>query len=440
MGNPLRLLALSAVFAFAANAPAQSVVSTDWVRQFGAADHDRAFALDRDPAGRLHVGGTTRGSLYATLPNPFATGDAFVAKYDATGAFAWGDQFGTTSGENTLGIAADGAGNTFATGNTQGSLFATSLGGSDVFLRKYDATGGVAWSRQFGTTFSDQSNDATADAGGNVYVAGRFGASGFTTDAFLAKYSAAGTQLWLRQFGTTSDDHANAVKVDAAGNVIVAGRTGGNLAASPLGGGDAYLRKYDANGNVVWTRQLGSSLSDDINGLDIDAAGNIFAAGTTDGVINGVSGEQDRQAFVLKYHTNGDFSWVRQLDHDGEDFGADVSVDDLGNVLLAGTNERSTGASFLLASFDTAGNERWRDVFGTASIYEGFTGIVADGGDDVRFWTAGYTTGDMGRLNPGPGGEDALLMSINVPEPSAVVSPAAGALLLSGLRRVRSRA
>ena len=79
-------------------------------------------------------------------------------------------------------------------------------------------------------------------------------------DAFVRKYNSNGTELWTRQFGTSSDDRAGGISVDASGGVYVAGNTRGTLSSadgvaqiSTGMGNDAFVRKYDADGSELWT-------------------------------------------------------------------------------------------------------------------------------------------------------------------------------------------
>jgi len=75
---------------------------------------------------------------------------------------------------------------------------------------------------------------------------------------------------WSRQFGTTSDDNAAGISVHASG-VYVAGRTDGTLPGQTnSGGSDAFVRKYDVNGNEVWTRQFGTAVGDRAAGISVD--------------------------------------------------------------------------------------------------------------------------------------------------------------------------
>ncbi len=139
--------------------------------------------------------------------------DAFVAKYNANGNQLWMAQFGTSGYDSATGVSSDGSGNVYVSGYTDGSFPSyTNLGSYDAFVAKYDTSGNPVWVKQFSTSSHDYAEGISSDSNGNVYVSGKtFGSFlGYTNlglyDAFVAKYDGNGNQLWLRQFGTSGDD------------------------------------------------------------------------------------------------------------------------------------------------------------------------------------------------------------------------------------------
>ena len=174
-----------------------------WVRQLGTTDSDNAYGVATDAAGNVYLTGYTDGSLDGANRGP----DAWVAKYDAAGQVLWKRQLGTESTfESASGVATDTAGNVYLTGETNGSLDGANRGDMDAWVAKYDAAGQVLWKRQFGTTYTDIASGVATDTAGNVYLTGTTGGSiggAYEWDAWVAKYDAAGNVLWKRQLGTT---------------------------------------------------------------------------------------------------------------------------------------------------------------------------------------------------------------------------------------------
>src|SRR5262249_36565624 len=143
---------------------------------------------------------------------------------------------------------------------------------------------------------------------------------------------------WLRQFGAPGLDFARGVAAD--GSVYVAGNTFGTLPdQTHAGAEDAFVRKYDAAGNVLWTRQFGTAGSDQANGVAVDATG-VYVVGLT------VTSADDRNAFVLKLDTDGNALWSRQISISSNDEPTGVAVDGSAVYVLGESLAVLTDSSF----------------------------------------------------------------------------------------------
>jgi hypothetical protein len=277
-----------------------------WLQQFNFLDDDRANGITTDSSDNIYISGETSGSLFG---NSNVGGiDCYVAKYDVNGSQLWVKQFGTSSEDHSTGVNAEKSGNVYVTGYSSGSLPGNSnLGSNDAFVVKYDGSGNQIWVKQFGTSGEDRANGVVTDSTGNVYITGytKGSLSGNNNlganDAFIAKYNATGTQLWIKQFGTSSDDYAKGISIDASGNTYVTGYSNGSLFGNKnLGGNDAFAAKYDANGNQLWIKQFGTSSDDYSNGISADNRGNVYFGGYTNGNLlpdTSLSGKPD--AFII---------------------------------------------------------------------------------------------------------------------------------------------
>jgi hypothetical protein len=230
-----------------------------WIKQFGTNQDDEAIGVSLDSNDNIYVLGSTAGAFAG---NTNVSGlDVFVSKYNSSGTQAWVKQLGSSGNNyaNINGISTDSTGNVFITGYTDGTFSGnTSLGSYDGFVAKYSSTGTLAWVKQFGTTSDDYSIASKTDSAGNTYVTGW--TSGQLTgntalggyDGFLAKYNTSGTRLWVKQFGTNSNDYANGLSIDKLGNIYVSGWTDGSFPTyTNQGGQDSYIALFDTNGNQL---------------------------------------------------------------------------------------------------------------------------------------------------------------------------------------------
>jgi len=314
----------------------------EWTKQFGTSSDDYAYGVAIDASGNVYLAGRTWGAL----PGQTNLGgyDAFVVKYDGHGNEIWTRQFGTSADDFVNGVAIDASGNVYVAGVTYGVLsWQTGLGDYDTFVRKYDGSGSEVWTRQFGTSDGDAAFGVAVDASGGVYVAGyTHGVLPGQTllgdyDAFVRKYDNSSNEIWAKQFGTSNEDSAAYVAVEASGNVYVAGFTRGVLPGQTRSGfTDAFVRKYDGEGNELWTRQFGTSIDDHAGGVAVDGSGNVYVAGYTYGALPGQENLGDGDAFVRKYDGAGNELWTRQFGTSGDDYAIGVAVNTSGSVYVAG--------------------------------------------------------------------------------------------------------
>ena len=315
-----------------------------WILQIGSSGSDIARGVSVDSMGNVYISGRTTGSLGG--PNA-GSGDVFLSKYDSAGNLLWTSQFGTTMNDLGFGVSADGMGNVYISGHTAGSLAGPHQGGFDVFVRKYSTAGAVLWTRQLGTTDFEQCYAISADGLGNVYISGQAsgslgGPNAGSVDVFLCKYDSEGNLLWTRQFGTTEYENNEALSADGMGNVYISGTTFGSLGGPNAGSGDVFVSKYDSEGNRLWTRQLGTTLGDGSYAVSADGTGNVYISGGTTGSLGGPSaGRED--AFVSKYDSEGNLLWTRQFGSSFEDEPHGMSIDGRGNVYVSGMTFGSLG-------------------------------------------------------------------------------------------------
>lgn len=311
-----------------------------WERRFGSLGDLEDVGLDdlpssiaADAAGRIVVGGSTTGPLAG--PNQGKT-DAFVRLFAATGETLWTRQFGTSEEDYIAGVAMGDEGRVIVVGTTEGTLQGPVTGYRNAFVRMYDLNGDIVWTNQFGGESSHSATAVVVDPAGNIIVTGYAYPGAANQEVFMRAYSAAGALLLSTTFGTAEDDSGDAIAVDAVGNVFVAGSTEGALGADNAGEEDVFLRKYDPMGNVLWTRQFGSGSDDRVVGVATDAAGNALVGGYSLGALAGDSGAW-LEGFVRKYSAAGSVIWTRSITVGTISVAAGIAADSTGSVLVSGS-------------------------------------------------------------------------------------------------------
>jgi len=230
----------------------------------------------------------------------------------------------------------------------------------------------VLFSTYIGGSGDDAVARAVVDASGAIYACGGTGSANFPTtvgafaptfaggsfDGFVAKLSASGSALVYSTFlGGAGDDGAAGIAVDASGNAFVTGgSTSTNYPTTPgafdtnnssfLGLPDAVVTKLNAAGSaLVYSTYLGGSLNLDAGAaIAIDAAGNAFVGGGTNGGFPTSSGAFDTSydggafdGFVTKVNTTGTaLVYSTYLGGSGEDYVFGLAVDASGNAYATG--------------------------------------------------------------------------------------------------------
>lgn len=279
------------------------------------------------------------------------------------------------------------------------------------------------------------------DNAGNLFVSGFFSgtldanptAPGTTTlasaggdDILLAKYNPGGGLLWAKRFGSTGNDHGAGLAFDQGGNVYLTGYIDGTVsfggASSPITSAgllDAFIARFDNNGNAIWVRDVGGSNFDQGFGIAVTRGGTVYATGTFMGTadFDPGSGTQNltdaglyNNGYVLKLDVNGNFAWVRQISSAQDVAALTLALDSSGNVAVGGGFNGS--ATFGNVTLNTAGSN---DAFiasytstGTLRWAKGLGGTSDDHMESVAFdasgniYGAGYyrTSAD---LDPGAG-------------------------------------
>ena len=261
----------------------------------GAIGIDTGFGIAVDASGNAYVTGytTTRGSDFPGTAGSLiqstsgGSNDAFVTKLNAAGtALVYSTYLGGNGNDIGRGIAVDGAGNAYVTGDTStlgsnfpgtagSSIQSTSSGSGDAFVTKLNAAGtALVYSTYLGGSGSDTGFGIAVDASGNAYVTGytehteptgsgfpgtagssvqsTYGGSG---DAFVTKLNAAGTALVSSTYlGGSGSDSGIGIAVDTGGNAYVTGNTqtpgsgfpgtaGSSIQSTFGGGGDTFVAK-----------------------------------------------------------------------------------------------------------------------------------------------------------------------------------------------------
>jgi hypothetical protein len=216
----------------------------------------------------------------------------------------------------------------------------------------------LTWNTFLGGAIESHGHAIVLDSNKNIYVVGisnySWGSpvraySGANFDAFVAKLNPAGTLIWNTFLGGAGDDMSHSIAVDAAGNVYVAGTAnltwGSPVRAYQGGMYDVWAAKLDTNGGLQWNTFLGGDASDTPGAIAVDGSGNIYVCGESVSTWGTpVAPFSDHDGFLARLNGAGGLLWNTFFG--GSDGAAawDVAADESGGAFVTGTSDSSWGS------------------------------------------------------------------------------------------------
>jgi PQQ-like domain/Beta-propeller repeat len=330
-----------------------------WEARYNVSEYGQAvpFAIALDGAGDVYVTGYS-GTSFATL---YYT----TIKYDGrTGAQRWVARYNAASGQDRASaITVDQVGNVYVTGISWGGA-----SGFDYATLKYDGlTGAQLWVARYNGpgNYSDSANAIALDADGNVFVTGYSYGLGNGADYATVKYDGAtGAQLWEARYSGPSDvNEGTAIAVDLEQNVLVTGYSRG------LGTNEDYATlKYDgATGAQIWVSRYNGPANDrDVpHGLALDSNGNAYVTGESVGL------GTDVDYATVKYDgSTGDELWVAR-------YNGPANRRDMGRAIVVD----SSGAAAYVTGFSSS----------TSTQADATTTLKYDGMTGEQLWIVSYS-------------------------------------------------
>ncbi len=333
----------------------------NWARNIGELSDNYGYEVVSDNNENTYVSGTftTTQDFGGVTLTALPPADFFIAKYDSLGQLLWVNQGGGSSTwyEEGRSIVVDEMENVYVTGSFYGTAdfdgnTLESYGEYDAFVAKYDIDGNLIWVNQIGGSTTDLGKELALDNDGNlICLTGSQSAyvifdintvlqnGNLNGSLYVSKFSPNGNLLWANEIVNNVFHNLNGFEIDSNNNIVIAGTVIFNASFqgtsfNTVGFLDAFLAKYDPQGNLVWLEQGGGPLDIVCNSLCLDANDNIYLTGDFKGAANfdGISvqsnGEQD--VFISKYDPNGIAVFTISVGDENRDeaFDIDYSTND----------------------------------------------------------------------------------------------------------------
>jgi hypothetical protein len=465
----------------------------------GGTVEDRANAITLDSSGNVYLTGLTVSASYpvtAGVTQGAIVGgtDAFVTKVSAAGAVVWSTFLGGGGIDIAHAIAVDGSSIVHITGATTSTNFPTSAphqaanaGGTDAFVSSINAAGtALVYSTYFGGSGVDDGYGIAVDAAGNAYVTGDTTSNATTfpqtpgayqtiaggaSDAFVAKFFAAGGLAYSTFLGGTAADIGRAIAIDGIGNAYVTGQAADTFPIVPLavptafkttitGPYDVFVSKLDSTGAILlYSTYVGGSDIDDGFGIALDGTnpatltvyitGYTFSAdmpkpGSGFANVGQTTIGTAPDAYVFRLNMNGgganlDGVFFTYLGGSTDDRATGIKVDTAGNAYVTGHTTSGdfpmvqpikgtligTGMVFVTEVDNTGGTNVFSTYLGGVTDQAG-KGIALDSSRNI--YVAGWTDStDFDTASPiqaaNAGSFDAFVTKIQAPSPLPPSNP-----------------
>jgi gliding motility-associated-like protein len=308
--------------------------------------------------------------------------DVFIYKTNKNGQVLWAHTLGGPVYGGDVGVTVDEIGNIYIAGGFIDKLYfdnnlkLTSPVNSaswSSFVTKLDLNGNMLWVKGIYPQASAEvrvwGNIAVNDQG-NIAVAGMFGGSidvsGVSinkavgdpgSSIFLALFNSSGEVVWVKNPPSDTYATVNDIEIDNQSNIyftgfftntISFGST--SLTAANTTHSDIYLAKYNESGNAPWAKGIiktePAALNNEGRGLAVDAAGNIYLAGTFKGTvssgsfsISGINTSEDpgnADGFIASYDENGSLNWLKRIGTSNPDIVNDIALTNRNSFIVTG--------------------------------------------------------------------------------------------------------
>lgn len=255
---------------------------------------------------------------------------------------------------------------------------------------------------------------------------------------------------WAKKIGGfgNNTDQGRDIFTDASGNVYTTGYFVGTADFDPNAGVvllasvgivDAFIQKLDANGDLIWAKNIGGTLTSDGIRVQVDNVGNVYVMGNfrgnidldpNAGVVNATSNGND-DIFIIKLDSNGNLVWGKTFGGSGLDVGGDILLDNIGNLYVTGYfqanvdfdpnagvfNMTVTGTGGFLQKLDVNGNFIWAKKIGGNGFESGISISLETSGNIIL---TGYFQGttdfdpNAGVVNLTPSGlQDVFVLKLS---------------------------
>ncbi len=278
-----------------------------------------------------------------------------------------------------------------------GSAYDFGFPNVDMHLFHFNQEGLLEWERFYGTQYQDMGFGLTRTSDGGFALLGYTNSQIDGGDFYLVRTDASGNLLWENTFGPDYVDYGFSIIENQAGELIMAGTENGFFNPTQTDfktpHSDILIIKTDAAGKQIWYKKIGGTDHDWARDIVESPDGGYYICGSTQSY-----GSGNFDIFLARINENGDLIWLRTFGGTHFDYGEKLALTDDGHIYIAGTTSSYTNdlnPDHILIKTDMEGNQVWQKVLGSEnSDYTGGLAVTEDQGVIFSGWTRKSLKGD----------------------------------------------
>lgn len=381
-----------------------------WVKQIGGEGQETVNKIKIDIDGNIYLTGTfeatvdfnpNAGIYDLTAESIFE--DGYILKLSNSGEFIWAIEIDGDGRQLSNDIVIDSLNCPIVVGTYYGSTDFDPTAGSYIlsgteagFIAKYSPVGSLIWAKSY---IGDGICNVAAiniNSENEILTCGNFThsidfdpsldnyeltAAGEFFDIFFSKLSPDGEFIFANKVGTIditgTQDFAGGIALDSYKNIYITGYFYNTIDFDPSANeylltaefyGDAFVSKYNNNGEFVWAKQITGAQPQKPMSIMIDNLNNLLIAGYFSTTFESPSDSVDltsngvEDVFLCQLSSDGEINWLRSFGGSNGDFGYDITTND-------GVNFYATGKFYATVDFNPLGSP---SIFESYGLHDAF--------------------------------------------------------------------
>jgi len=318
-----------------------------WFKHYGGTSADYAQSIQQTSDGGYIVAGVTKSYTYGN-------DDFAIYKLDSSGNKVWFKHYGGSDYDYGRSIDQTSDGGYIVAGETSSFTY----GNSDFAIYRLDSSGNKVWFKHYGGTDSDYAESIQQTSDGGYIVTGCTQSYSYGYGDFaIYKLDSSGNKVWFKHYGGANEDYGKLIEQTSDGGFVVVGST----YTYSHGNADFAIYKLNSNGNKVWFKHYGGTVSDYAYSIQQTSDGDYIVAGYTESYTHGLA-----DFAIYKLNSSGNKIWFKHYGGNNWDEASSIRQTSDGGYIVAGYTESYVygNRDFAIYKLNSSGNKMWFKHYG----------------------------------------------------------------------------